>query len=50
MNESDKKVYNFDPMTINWKKYMKDYYFGIKKFVVKEKDMTSTAHIRRLTR
>jgi len=50
MNESDKKIYNFDPMTINWRKYMENYYFGIKKLVVKEKSLSSSSSIGRLRR
>ena len=50
MNENDKKMFNFDPMTINWRKYMKSYYFGIKKFVVKEKSLTSPSAVSRLRR
>ncbi|KAL7013337.1 hypothetical protein ACKWTF_015341 [Chironomus riparius] len=50
MNENDKKVFNFDPMTINWRKYMENYYFGIKKFVVKEKNLISPTAVNRLRR
>ncbi|XP_070505165.1 putative fatty acyl-CoA reductase CG5065 [Chironomus tepperi] len=50
MSEADKKEFNFDPRTINWKQYMQDYYFGMRKFIVKEKDMKSPALMRRLTK
>ena len=50
MSESDKKIYNFDPMTISWKKYMENYYFGIKKFVLKESSLSSPSTFARLRR
>ncbi|XP_070505179.1 putative fatty acyl-CoA reductase CG5065 [Chironomus tepperi] len=50
MSDADKKEFNFDPRTINWKQYMQDYYFGMRKFIVKEKDMKSPALMRRLTK
>lgn len=50
MTENDKKMFNFDPMSINWKKYMENYYFGIKKFVVKEKNLSSPSSMGKLRR
>ncbi|KAL7013338.1 hypothetical protein ACKWTF_015342 [Chironomus riparius] len=50
MSETDKKEFNFDPKTINWKQYLQDYYFGMRKFIVKETDIKSPELMRRLTK
>lgn len=50
MNSNDKKVFNFDPKTINWKTYMKDYYGGIKKFLMKEQNVDPAVVKAKITR
>lgn len=41
MNDFDRKEFNFDPKTINWNQYIKNYYFGVRKFILKERNLSS---------
>jgi hypothetical protein len=50
MNKSDQKVFNFDPKTYNWKTYIDDFYFGIRKFMTNDKTAGSFAAQRKLTK
>lgn len=50
MTHTDKKLFNFDPKTINWSKYLNDYNDGIKKFLVKEKPMNPEIKMAQLNR
>ena len=50
MNESDTKNFNFDPRTINWKTYVEDHYFGIKKYLLKEPQKDAAVLKAKITR
>lgn len=50
MSETDKKQFNVDPRTINWKQYMHDYYMGIKKYSLKENTVDLSLAKSRLAR
>lgn len=51
MTQNDQKTFNFDPKNINWKTYMENYYFGMKKFVLKDTNDADLAVRRaRITR
>lgn len=36
MNETERKIFNFDVTRINWKMYMMNFAYGIKRFILKE--------------
>ena len=36
MNPNDQKTFNFDPININWKTYLNDYYLGMRKYLLKD--------------
>lgn len=50
MTNTDKKIFNFDPRTINWSKYLEDYNNGIKKFLIKEKPVDPAIKMAQLYR
>ena len=48
MNESDRKVFYFDPKTYDWKCYIDDFYKGIGKFIFNDKSIGSVEAQRKL--
>jgi hypothetical protein len=50
MSTIDKRHFNFDPKTINWKQYMEECYLGIRKYSLKEQSYNQAAARARLAR
>ncbi len=43
MSERDRHVFNFDVRQIDWKTYIQDYMLGLRRYILKEKDVTIRA-------
>ena len=50
MDQHDQKVFNFDPKIYNWKNYIDDFYFGIRKFMTNDKTACSYAAQKKFAR
>ncbi|XP_070505222.1 putative fatty acyl-CoA reductase CG5065 [Chironomus tepperi] len=44
MTQNDQKTFNFDPVNINWKTYLDEYYLGMRKYLIKD---TSDVNVMR---
>lgn len=43
LSQIDRGIFNFNIKEINWPKHLEDYWFGIRKYVLKDK-MTGAQH------
>jgi fatty acyl-CoA reductase len=50
MDKNDQKVFNFDPKIFNWKTYIDDFYYGIRKFKTNDKTACSFAAQKKFAR